>query len=122
MRDFSAHSTNALVCSRLQRRQQGNKAKVETTASPAQKEDTANKGDVVVTAPIVKTDKAIADVASDKDPEPVVKTDNAPAQRVATGDKAPDFELLSSKGGTLALETLLKESPVALVFYRSAVW
>jgi hypothetical protein len=45
-----------------------------------------------------------------------------PVPRVAAGSMAPDFALPSSTGGIVTLSTLLRESAVALVFYRSAVW
>jgi peroxiredoxin len=35
-----------------------------------------------------------------------------------TGDKAPDFTLISAKGKTISLYQMLKEKPVILVFYR----
>ncbi len=78
---------------------EGSTAAVEPGASSVQKEDAAT---------IKATVKA--------------NLDEAPTQRIAAGDNAPDFELPSSMGGTVALRSVLKESAVALVFYRSAVW
>ena len=41
---------------------------------------------------------------------------------LAIGQKAPAFTLRNADGKDVALETLLKRGPVALVFYRSADW
>ncbi|WP_414664807.1 peroxiredoxin family protein [Horticoccus sp. 23ND18S-11] len=38
------------------------------------------------------------------------------------GDRAPDFTLATGGGEKVALATLLKQGPVALVFVRSADW
>jgi len=78
---------------------EGSKAAVETGASSVQNDDAA---------------------ISEATAKP--KLEEAPTPRVAAGDKAPDFELPSSTGGTVALHSVLQESAVALVFYRSAVW
>jgi peroxiredoxin len=43
------------------------------------------------------------------------------ADRALTvGDKAPPFTLPTAAGGTVALESLLREGPVVLTFYRGA--
>jgi cytochrome oxidase Cu insertion factor (SCO1/SenC/PrrC family) len=41
---------------------------------------------------------------------------------VAVGQKAPDFTLKDQNGHDVSLAALLKKSPVALVFFRSAEW
>ena len=41
---------------------------------------------------------------------------------LAAGEKAPTFTLKDPNGQEVALESLLKKGPVALVFYRSADW
>ena len=47
----------------------------------------------------------------------------APEQTgLAVGAKAPAFTLKDQTDRDVALETLLKKGPVALVFYRSAAW
>jgi cytochrome oxidase Cu insertion factor (SCO1/SenC/PrrC family) len=38
------------------------------------------------------------------------------------GEKAPEFTLKDQAGKDRALKDLLKDGPVALVFYRSAAW
>ena len=38
------------------------------------------------------------------------------------GEKAPDFKLKDQAGTEHELKGLLKDGPVALVFYRSASW
>jgi peroxiredoxin len=38
------------------------------------------------------------------------------------GARAPSFVLQDQEGRALALESLLEEGPVALVFFRSAGW
>ena len=38
------------------------------------------------------------------------------------GEKAPEFTLKDQDGKDRALKDLLKDGPVALVFYRSAAW
>ena len=38
------------------------------------------------------------------------------------GEKAPAFELKDQSGRTVKLVDLLKQGPVAVVFYRSADW
>jgi len=38
------------------------------------------------------------------------------------GQKAPDFTLKDQNDRDVALDSLLKKGPVALVFYRSADW
>jgi cytochrome oxidase Cu insertion factor (SCO1/SenC/PrrC family) len=50
----------------------------------------------------------------------------APAPEEKTGlkvgEKAPDFTLKDQEGKDRALKDLVKDGPVALVFYRSAAW
>lgn len=41
---------------------------------------------------------------------------------VKVGDKAPKFTLKDQAGKERSLDELLKNGPVALVFYRSADW
>lgn len=41
---------------------------------------------------------------------------------IKVGQKAPEFTLKDQTGAERALSTLLKDGPVALVFYRSANW
>ncbi|CAN5591100.1 hypothetical protein BH11PLA2_BH11PLA2_52750 [soil metagenome] len=38
------------------------------------------------------------------------------------GEKAPDFKLKDQAGKEQMLSTMLKDGPVAIVFYRSASW
>jgi hypothetical protein len=50
----------------------------------------------------------------------------APAPEEKTGlkvgEKAPEFTLKDQAGNERSLRDLLKDGPVALVFYRSASW
>ena len=46
--------------------------------------------------------------------------DDAPG--LSVGEQAPAFELTDHAGQTHSLASLLESGPVALVFYRSAVW
>ena len=87
---------------------EGSNAKVENGSGSAQSERKANEG---------ATSEATAVITIDED-----SAGEVPVPRVAAGDIAPDFELPSSTGGIVTLSTLLRESAVALVFYRSAVW
>jgi hypothetical protein len=50
--------------------------------------------------------------------------DPAPDEKTGlkVGDKAPEFKLKDQAGEERALSTMLKDGPVALVFYRSASW
>ena len=57
-----------------------------------------------------------AGVASAADPAPKEKTG------INVGEKAPEFKLKDQAGEERALSALLKDGPVALVFYRSASW
>ena len=57
-----------------------------------------------------------AGVASAADPAPEEKTG------IKVGDKAPEFKLKDQAGEERTLSALLKDGPVALVFYRSASW
>lgn len=41
---------------------------------------------------------------------------------IKVGEKAPDFKLKDQHGKERQLNALLKNGPVALVFYRSASW
>jgi hypothetical protein len=41
---------------------------------------------------------------------------------IKVGEKAPEFKLKDQTGEERALSTMLKDGPVALVFYRSASW
>ena len=41
---------------------------------------------------------------------------------VKVGEKAPDFELTDQYGKKRSLESFLKDSNTAIVFYRSAEW
>lgn len=50
------------------------------------------------------------------EPAPVEKTG------IQVGEKAPQFELMDHDGKQRTLKGLLKQGPVALVFYRSASW
>ena len=53
-----------------------------------------------------------------------VGADHAPDTKtgVKVGEKAPAFKLKDQSGQERELSTLLKDGPVALVFYRSASW
>jgi cytochrome oxidase Cu insertion factor (SCO1/SenC/PrrC family) len=55
-------------------------------------------------------------VARAADPAPEEKTGPK------VGEKAPEFTLKDQAGKERALKELLKDGPVALVFYRSASW
>ena len=55
-------------------------------------------------------------VASAADPAPDEKTG------IKVGEKAPEFKLKDQAGEERALSALLKDGPVALVFFRSAGW
>ena len=57
-----------------------------------------------------------AGVASAADPAPKEKTG------INVGEKAPEFKLKDQAGEERALSAMLKDGPVALVFYRSASW
>jgi len=57
-----------------------------------------------------------AGVVSAADPAPEVKTG------IKVGEKAPEFKLKDQAGEERTLSVLLKDGPVALVFYRSASW
>ena len=46
----------------------------------------------------------------------------ADGQALKAGDSAPDFTLKDAEGNEHTLSKQLKESKVALVFYRSADW
>ena len=50
--------------------------------------------------------------------------DLAPAEKtgIKVGEKAPEFKLKDQAGEDRTLSALLKDGPVALVFYRSASW
>ncbi len=55
----------------------------------------------------------------------LVSTATVPAaavDRIAVGEPAPKFELKDQEGKPQSLDELLKNGPVALVFYRSASW
>ncbi len=41
---------------------------------------------------------------------------------IKVGEKAPDFKLKNFDGTEHALSDLVKEAPVALIFFRSANW
>ena len=45
-----------------------------------------------------------------------------PTGPIAVGQKAPNFRLKDQHGQEQALQVLLKNGNVALVFYRSADW
>lgn len=47
-----------------------------------------------------------------------------PAEKTGlkVGEKAPEFKLKDQTGTERELKALLKDGPVALVFYRSASW
>ena len=55
-------------------------------------------------------------VARAADPAPDEKTG------LKVGEKAPEFTLKDQAGKECALKDMLKDGPVALVFYRSASW
>ena len=57
-----------------------------------------------------------AGVAPAADPAPEEKTG------IKVGEKAPEFKLKDQTGEERALSAMLKDGPVALVFYRSASW
>ena len=50
--------------------------------------------------------------------------DPAPEEKsgLKVGEKAPEFSLKDQAGTNRELKELLKDGPVALVFYRSASW
>jgi cytochrome oxidase Cu insertion factor (SCO1/SenC/PrrC family) len=41
---------------------------------------------------------------------------------IKVGEKAPEFKLKDQSGEERTLSAMLKDGPVALVFYRSASW
>jgi cytochrome oxidase Cu insertion factor (SCO1/SenC/PrrC family) len=47
-----------------------------------------------------------------------------PAEKtgIKVGEKAPEFKLKDQAGEERTLSSMLKDGPVALVFYRSASW
>lgn len=53
---------------------------------------------------------------------PLLGAEPAAGKPVAIGASAPRFKLTDQTGKTIALEDLLKQGNVALVFYRSADW
>ena len=57
-----------------------------------------------------------AGVAQAADPAPDEKSG------IKVGEKAPEFKLKDQAGEERALSALLKDGPVALVFFRSAGW
>jgi cytochrome oxidase Cu insertion factor (SCO1/SenC/PrrC family) len=57
-----------------------------------------------------------AGAAAAADPAPDEKTG------IKVGEKAPAFKLKDHTGAERELSALLKDGPVALVFYRSADW
>ena len=57
-----------------------------------------------------------AGVAAAADPASEEKTG------IKVGEKAPEFNLKDQAGEERALSALLKDGPVALVFFRSAGW
>ena len=57
-----------------------------------------------------------AGVAAATAPAPDEKTG------IKVGENAPEFKLKDQAGKERALSALLKDGPVALVFYRSASW
>ena len=57
-----------------------------------------------------------AAVVSAAEPAPEEKTG------IKVGDKAPEFKLKDQTGEERTLSAMLKDGPVALVFYRSASW
>ncbi len=59
---------------------------------------------------------ASATLATAADPAPEDKTG------IKVGEKAPDFKLKDQTGVERSLSTMLKDGPVAIVFYRSASW
>jgi AhpC/TSA family len=54
----------------------------------------------------------------------VLGADPAPDEKTGlkVGEKAPEFKLKDQAGEERTLSTMLKDGPVALVFYRSASW
>jgi cytochrome oxidase Cu insertion factor (SCO1/SenC/PrrC family) len=54
----------------------------------------------------------------------VLAADPAPDEKTGlkAGEKAPEFKLKDQSGEERTLSTMLKDGPVALVFYRSASW
>ncbi len=54
----------------------------------------------------------------------VLAADPAPEEKTGlkVGEKAPEFTLKDQAGEEHTLSTMLKDGPVALVFYRSASW
>jgi len=50
--------------------------------------------------------------------------DHAPDEKtgIKVGEKSPEFKLKDQSGEEQSLSVLLKDGPVALVFYRSASW
>lgn len=59
---------------------------------------------------------AASGLARAADPAPDEKTG------IKVGEKAPAFKLKDQTGTERELAALLKDGPVALVFYRSASW
>lgn len=45
---------------------------------------------------------------------------SSPSQTLKVGDKAPDFTLPSTDGGTIHLANLIGKSPVVLAFFPAA--
>jgi peroxiredoxin len=54
----------------------------------------------------------------DRDSQALAEREFTAAPRV--GDRAPDFRLPDARGGEIALQQLLADGPVVLVFYRGA--
>lgn len=54
----------------------------------------------------------------------VLASDTAPDEKTGAkvGERAPEFKLKDQNNKEQSLAALLKEGPVALVFYRSASW
>ena len=50
------------------------------------------------------------------DPAPEAKTG------IKVGEKAPDFKLKDQAGAEQSLSAMIKDGPVAIVFFRSASW
>lgn len=60
----------------------------------------------------------VAGVAMAADPKP------APEEMtgVKVGEKAPDFALMGIDGKEYKLSTMIKDAPVAVMFFRSSNW
>ena len=94
-----------------------------TSCSPAP--DTEPKADTeqqTQAASPAESDEAATTTESSEQSATQEETAEDTPQRVTIGEKARDFRLKDQHGEEQALSDLVKESKVALVFFRSAGW